>query len=138
MKTTPGKEVLPHLLAAHLAWLPILEYMLAQGVPVDLAEPTAKCTALHAACASEAEGGEEKLMPVVRLLVEQHHADVLLQTANGSTAADMAKRGGHRLVEAYLKDKEREQQGTAAAKLDFVMRLTGASMKAASIEQLMS
>jgi sacsin len=117
-----GVEAYPHHSAAYTGNLSALEWFFSQGVPVDLASPTMKWTTLHWACCDGPDKNmEARMFPVVRCLVETHHANIHLRTHDGKTAADMAKRSGRRRIEAYLRKKELElgdeemRQATAAS-----------------------
>lgn len=90
--------------------LSMLHWLLGQGVPVDLATPTEKFTALHAACTGSTEvQGERPLdrLPLVRLLIDQRHANFRLQTAEGKLPIDFAEEYGQDHIVAYLRNKER-------------------------------
>lgn len=106
-------DFFPHHYAAFMGRLPILESLLAQGVPVDLATPTTQWTALHSACLKDDDElhlGQAKMFTVVHRLVEKYHANVSLRDHDGVTAADLAKLHGNLDIEAYLRGKEREEK----------------------------
>ena len=110
------EEILPHHRAAYNGKLSILEWFLAQGVPVDFVATKSKMTALHFTCLNEMdEADEATLLSVARYLVAEHHADIHLPTAEGHTAADVARSFGNQLIEAYLKEREEEDLQKAIA-----------------------
>jgi hypothetical protein len=99
-----GASFYPTHLAACNGKLSIVKWLFSQGVPVNLVTPTSNCTALHYVC-SRIAGDEEKMLEVVRFLVEDIHANIHIRNIAGDTAEDIAHgRGDHRIA-AYLKGR---------------------------------
>jgi ankyrin repeat protein len=137
-------EMTPLHLAAMLNNKDIVDWILDQGVPVDLATPTTKYTALHVLCRNLQDvGSDHDFLPLVRHLIDQKHANFHLKDAKGELPVDLARKHGAGPILAYLRTKERVEArrarrndgagaGAAAALSEEEMRQARAAADAAA------